>query len=317
MRRIIVTGGAGFIGSALIRELLDYGAEVWAVVRPGFSAKMDGSRLRGLDVHIAECDLGKIHKLPQMIRERNFDVWYQLAWDGLFGDALLDCHRQIANIEYLVSAVETAAEMGCRKFIGAGSISQYETAVRPASGQNGDKHRVYKIAKTACQYMGESAAGELGMTFLWPVITNIYGPGENSPRLINTLIRNLQAGKHQALSRGNQIYDFIYITDAAKAFRLLGESGVADREYIIAQGLAQPLKVFLKTVRDIVRPEAELGFGEMEFNGISLPEQCYDISSLKEDTGFKPDVSFEQGIRLTSDWIRDHGQEQQKNEAVL
>ena len=174
-------------------------------------------------------------------------------------------------------------------------------------GDPGDKHRIYKAAKLTCEYMGRSVASSAGIQFIWPIITNIYGIGEHSPRLINSMIRNLQAGRHQSLSEGNQYYDFIYITDAAKAFRLIGESGRTDRTYVIASGQARPLKEFLVELRDIVAPNAELGFGELSFNGIYLPLEAYSTAQLCEDTGFSPDVSFMEGVYRTARWLRQAG----------
>lgn len=303
MQRAIVTGGAGFVGNAVVRELLRSGTEVWAVVRPGFRVRLAGSRLDGLNVHLVECDLREIGKMPQLIVERGFDAWYQFAWDGLFGADLLDYHRQITNIEWVLNAICAAKQLECGKFIGSGSISQYELNMEDGQGNPGDKHRVYKTAKLACEYMGRSVAGTVGIPFIWPIITNIYGVGERSPRLINSMIRNLRAGNHQSLSEGNQYYDFIYITDAAKAFRLIGERGKAGRTYVIASGQAQPLKYFLTALRDIVSPDAELGFGELSFNGVYLPLEAYSTAELCEDTGFAPDVSFAEGIKMTADWI--------------
>lgn len=305
MERVVITGGAGFVGSAVIRELLANQVEVWAVVREGFSAKVDKSRLAGLPVHLVECSLQNIECLPQLVTERGFDAWYQFAWDGLFGAELLDYHKQLANVEYLLNALCVASELKCKKFIGSGSISQYELQIKSDRPIGNDKHCVYKTAKLACEYMGNSVASQKGIQFIWPIITNIFGVGEKSPRLINTMIRNLQAGKHQALSEGNQIYDFIYISDAAKAFRLIGESGKQNRTYVIANGNAQPLKDFLCKVRDVVSPEAELGFGEMEFNGFYLPPEVYSTAVLEEDTGFSPEVTFEDAIRRTAAWIKD------------
>lgn len=304
MKRIIITGGAGFVGNAVIRELLAHHVEVWAVVRPGFRNRLNSSRLEGLPVHLVECDLKSIGNLPGLISARGFDAWYQFAWDGLRGEDLTDYHKQIANIGYVLDAVCAASVLGCRKFIGSGSISQYELQMEGGQADAGDKHRVYKTAKLACEYMGRSVAASCGIEFIWPIITNIFGVGESSPRLINTMIRNLQAGKHQPLSEGNQMYDFIYITDAAKAFRLIGERGHGGRTYVIASGEVQPLKNFLNTVRDVVAPEAELGFGEMKFNGVYMPAAIYSTAALVEDTDFSPEVSFAEGIRRTAEWIK-------------
>lgn len=304
MKRVIITGAAGFVGSAVVRELLNHHVEVYAIVRPGFSARTDSSRLAGLPVHLVECDLRNLSALPELMPERGFDAWYQFAWDGLRGDALTDYTTQIMNVKWTMDAVVAAAAINCKKWIGSGSVSQYELHTPEGQVVKADKHKVYKTAKLACEYMGRSVAPENGIEFIWPIITNIYGVGESSPRLINSMIRNLQAGRHQALSEGNQMYDFIYISDAAKAFRLIGEKGLEGRIYTIAQGQVQPLKNFLSIVGDVVDPEAQLGFGEMSFNGIYLPASCYDTAALVEDTGFAPDVPFAEGIRRTAEWIQ-------------
>lgn len=304
MKRVIITGGTGFVGNAVVKELLAHGVEVYAVVRPGYTESGRVSRLTGLDVKLVECDIKAIGQLLGLLPERGFDAWYQFAWDGLFFEALTDYTTQIMNIKWVMDAVSTAAAMQCKKFIGAGSISQYELQTLEGQNNAADKHKVYKTAKLCCQYMGRSVAQDLGITFIWPIITNIYGVGESSPRLVNSMIRNLLAGKHQALSEGNQLYDFIYITDAAKAFRLIGEKGKAGRIYTIAQGQVQPLKYFLNTIRDVVAPDAELGFGELTFNGIYLSSECYDISNLVEDTEFQAEITFANGIHKTAEWIQ-------------
>lgn len=303
MKRAIVCGGAGFIGSAVVKELIANGYEVTVIVRPGFLKHLECSRLSNLSISIVECDLSNISQAGQLIVSVGFDVWYQFAWDGLFGKALTNYEMQIMNIKWTMDAIVTAAKLGCKKFVGAGSISQYELFCESGQASRFDKHRVYKTAKAACEYMGRSVAEECGIEFIWPIITNIYGPGEMSPRLINSMIRNLLAGKHQSLSEGNQYYDFIYIADAANAFRLIGERGQRNRTYVVSSGTAQPLRNFLTELRDVVAPDAVLGFGEQEFHGVYLPKQTYDIAQLVEDTRFSPKVSFRTGIRETARWI--------------
>lgn len=302
MERAIVCGGAGFVGSALVRELVRQGVETWVIVRQGFADR--NRRLEGLPVHLVFCDLDQIARVPELV-DRPIDVWYQLAWDGLFNEPLLDYRRQIANIQFVMDAIVAARRIGCRKFVGSGSISQYELTVPEGRHAVGDKHKIYKTAKLACEYMGEGVAQQQGIDFIWPIFTNIFGAGETSNRLINSMIRNLLAGKRQSLSEGNQIYDFIYITDAARALYLIGEKGKPGGHYVLAGGDAKPLKEFLKTLRDIVAPGAELGFGEMAFNGIYLPAELYSIEELTRDTGFRPEVPFPEAIRLTAAWIKE------------
>lgn len=304
MNRAIVNGGAGFVGSALVKELVSEGVDVFVIVRPGFTAKGTNKRLEGLPVHIVECDLQNLSSLPDILGEAAFDVWYQLAWDGLSGEQLRDYKLQLMNVQYVMEAIQTAKKIGCKKFVGSGSISQYELQFPGGRDNPEDKHRVYKTAKLACEYMGTCVAQDIGIEFIWPIFTNIFGAGETSSRLIISMTKRLLCGEHQPLSQCEQYYDFIYVTDAARALRLIGEKGRPGRHYVLAGGHAAPLKDFMLTVRDVVAPEAELGFGEMQFNGVYLPKELYSISELTEDTGFVPALSFSDGVRLTAEWIK-------------
>lgn len=304
MKRAIVCGGAGFVGSAVVKELLANHTEVTVIVRPGFlEENMKQSRLAGLDVTVLECDIKNIGRIKNQIKASGFDVWYQFAWDGLFGELLVDYTTQIMNIKWGMDAIVTAAELGCKKFIGSGSITQFELLVERTENLY-DKYRIYKTAKMASEYIGRSVAAEHKIEFIWPIITNIYGPGEFTSRLINSMIRNLLSGKHQYLSEGTQYYDFIYLSDAAKAFRLIGEYGKSGRNYTIASGAAKPLREFLTELTTVVSPGTKLIFGECPFKGISLPKEMYSIKELQEDTGFAPEISFADGIRRTMEWIK-------------
>ncbi len=304
MKKAIVVGGAGFVGNAIVRELLANGVEVTVVERPGFLSAPTKGRLAGQDVRIVECDISESQSLLTLIPERGFDAYFYFAWTDLFGPGLTDYIEQISNLRWTVDAVNTAADLGCKTFVGAGSISQYELLYEKDHANPEDKHRVYKTAKLACQYMGDSVAAQKGITFCWPIITNVFGPGEKTPRLVNSMIRRLQAGQRQSLSEGSQLYDFIYIDDAALALRLIGEKGKSGRVYTLASGNVQPLRNFLMELRDIVAPNAELGFGEMPFNGINLPVELYSIEALQQDTGFAPQVSFAEAIRRTATFLQ-------------
>lgn len=303
MKKAIVVGGAGFVGSAVTKELIARGADVTVVVRPGFK-HTGNTRLTDLPITLVECNLQEIASLPLILNATDFDLWYQFAWDGLFHDQLLDYTLQIANIKYVMDAICAAKKVGCSKFIGSGSISQYELHTIEGQIHKDDKHSVYKTAKLACEYMGRSVASQQGIQFFWPIITNIFGEGEESPRLINSMIKDLLEGKRKSLSEGYQIYDFIHISDAARAFAEIGVRGMENRHYVIASGTAKPLREFLIELRDIVNPKVELGFGEFSFNGIYLPKEAYDITQLTEDTEFCPQMSFAEGIRRTVNWIK-------------
>jgi UDP-glucose 4-epimerase len=89
---------------------------------------------------------------------------------------------------------------------------------------------------------------------VWAYITNTYGVGESSPRFLNSTIRKIIHGEPLEFTSGIQNYDFIYVTDVAKAFRLLGEKGKANKGYIIGSGAAKPLRQFVEEILSNLSP---------------------------------------------------------------
>mgnify|MGYP002624118901 CR=1 FL=1 len=299
MKKAIVTGANGFVGSAVCRELINCGTEVIAVVRENSDNIADIPNIR-----IVQCDMANYASLPNLIGDRDIDVLYHFAWCGSAGKLRADDVVQLKNVQQTCDLVRVCAEMNCRRFVFAASIMEYETAAIMESEQTPSAGSLYCTAKITADYMARAIAGAVGVEYMRGVISNIYGPGEISPRLINTSIRKLLNGEHCAFSPGEQMYDFIYITDAAKEFAEIGEKGRNNGTYYIGSPSPKPLKEFLLEMRDCIASNAEIGLGEFPFNGVSLTYKELDIDSVRKDTGFVPEVSFSEGIRRTAEWLK-------------
>ena len=302
MKKAIVTGANGFVGSAVCKELAENGVEVIAVIR---HPDEDISNIESnTNIRIIYCDLSEFSKLCELIKDRDIDVLYHFAWVGSAGQLRGDVDAQIRNIQYTCDTVKSCNTMKCKRFVFASSIMEYEIEAMMASEATPGINTLYCSAKVAADYMARTIAGSLCIDYIRAVISNIYGPGELSPRLINTSIRKMLNGEHCAFSAGNQLYDFIYIDDAAKTFFALGQDGRSNKTYYIGSLNPKPLKEFLLEMRDCVDPTIEIGLGELEFNGISLSYNEFDINAVKNDTGYIPRVSFSEGIKETVAWIK-------------
>lgn len=303
MKKAIVTGANGFVGTAVCRELAGRGVEVIAVVRHPEEV------IRGIEsvpgIRIVYADLSDFRHLAEVIPDRDIDALYHFAWVGSAGPLRGDADVQMRNVQYTCDTVKACAEMGCGRFVFASSIMEYEIEATMATDATPGINTLYCSAKVAADYMARTLAGSLGVDYIRAVISNIYGPGEMSPRLVNTSIRKMLRGEHCAFSAGEQMYDFIYITDAAKTFAAIGEKGIRNRTYYIGSPEPKPLKDFLLALRDCVDPGMEIGLGELPFSGVSLTYREFDIHAVEKDTGFVPEVSFEEGIRKTAAWIRE------------
>ena len=301
--RAIVTGANGFVGLAVCKELSFQGAKVIAIIK---DENENVDNIKNIpELQIVYCDLSNIKNLPLLIQERNFDVFYHFAWAGSAGPLRGDCETQINNVKYSCDAVKACAELCCKRFIFASSIMEYEISKVMETENIPGISTLYSSAKIAADYMSRTIAGNLNIEYIRAIISNIYGPGETSPRLINSSIRKMLKGEHCSFSSGDQMYDFIFITDAAKIFALLGSKGKSNRTYYIGNLEPQPLKSYLKKMRNVIDPNIEIGLGEIKFDGNSVDYAALNLNAVLEDTGYSPTVRFEIGIKETVNWIKE------------
>ncbi|MBQ1409792.1 MAG: NAD(P)-dependent oxidoreductase [Oscillospiraceae bacterium] len=304
MKKAVITGANGFVGRHVAKAAADSGYYVYAVIREG-TDPID-KLLRNERIMIVRCDMDHYASLPEMIRDQ-IDVFFHFAWDGSAGSKRGDGQCQLNNISRSCDAVEAAARLSCSRFVFAGSIMEYEIETMMQTEQAPPLSTLYCTAKKTADYMCRTIANARGLSYVCGLISNIYGPGERSPRLINTSIRKLLNGEHAAFSAGDQLYDFIYITDAAKCFVAIGEKGHNNKTYYIGSRAPKPLKEFLLALGQIVAPGVKLGLGELPFHGVSLTYQEFDVDAVYTDCGVEPEVPFREGISRTTEWIRQEG----------
>jgi len=163
---------------------------------------------------------------------------------------------------------------------------------------------IYGMGKHIAHCMCKSVAANIGIDLLWPMITNAYGVGEFSPRFVNTTLRKIINGEPLQFTAATQNYDFVYVSDVAKAFYQVAEKGKPFCEYMIGSGNARPLKEFILEMVAACGPEAKPLFGDVPFTGTNMPLSTFSIDAIKNDCGFKIDVPFGEGTKMTMDWLK-------------
>lgn len=301
MKKVIVTGANGFVGSALVKELVKNDVEILAMDMPGCNGNLPVCD----KVKFLPLALDNISTLKDLINDRDFDCFYHFAWAGSAGAARADTKLQLQNAQWTIDCLRAAKEVGCLKFVAAGSIMEHETmAAAFASGNKPGLGYIYGSGKLVAHTMAMSVAADIGIDLVWAEITNAYGVGELSPRMVNTTIRKVIKGEEPQFTAGTQNYDFVYIDDVAKAFYLIGKNGKPFNEYLIGSSNAKPLKEFLLEMKAAIAPDLNFVFGDIQFTGINLPLEKYDCSKTEKDTGFKAQISFGEGCRRTMEWLK-------------
>lgn len=298
----VVTGPTGAIGVALCQRLLEAGMTVYAVTRP------ESIRARELPksdkLHIVPCGLEQMETLGERIAS-SADAFFHLAWAGTIGEGRNDTKLQLQNVKSTIQSVRVAEKLGCKVFIGAGSQAEYgrvdgvlkpDTPCFPETG--------YGIAKLCAGQMSRLECGKLGIDHIWVRILSIYGPHDGPMTMITRTIQTLLRGEKPKLTAGEQLWDYLYATDAAEALYQTALCGHNRAIYPLGSGQAYPLRRYVETLRNVIDPSLELGFGEIPYGQQQVMWLQADIDALRHDTGFEPKVPFEIGMKETIEWIR-------------
>lgn len=302
MKTAIISGANGFIGSALVRELLKHDYTIYALDR----VECFGNLPVDDRVTFVPFDLAEVKKVKNKLPDCNYDFFFHLAWAGSAGPERANTDLQLKNAQWTVDSLRVSKELGCKRFLGAGSIMEHETmAAAYARGNKPGMGYIYGGGKLIAHVMCMSVAAQLGIDLIWPEITNAYGVGERSPRLVNTTIRKCIHQEAPQFTAGTQNYDFVYIDDVARAFRLIAEKGKPFNEYLIGSSNARPLREFLLEMRSAIAPDLPFLFGDIPFTGINLPLEKFDCTLTEADTGFKAKISFAEGCKRTFEWWKE------------
>lgn len=300
MKKAIVTGANGFIGKTLVNALLKKRYEVLAL-----DVRFDDVLLNNASVTCVNVMNKEVAELKDMIPSVEYDCFFHLAWVGTSGPARADYVVQLNNVKMACDYILLCKEIGCKRVVYASSINEMETYeylqsdnIEPAGGY------IYGTGKLAAHLMGETVAKLNGVEFIPVIITNIYGVGEKSARMIYTSINKLVHKEHCSFTAGYQTYDFIYITDAINSIISVAERGKAFNRYYIGSGEPKPLREFLIEMKNIVDPEAEIGLGDIPFKGVDISYSQFDLKKVERDTGYQNQVSFAEGIKMTAEYIR-------------
>lgn len=293
MKKILLTGATGMIGSAIVREAINQNYEITCLVRKA------SSRIKNIPdspkVKIVDCN---ITEYSTIVLDNKYDVFIHLAWDKTTVGGRDDVDCQLKNIQYTLDTVRLAKKCGCSVFIGAGSQAEYgvqsvpltqSLPCNPESGYGIAKYTAGKFSSLLCQ--------QLGIRFNWLRILSVYGKNDGENTLISYVIRELKNGRNPELTKCEQTWDYLNCDDAARAFLAVAEKGVDGKTYPLGSGHGRKLSEYLEDLRSAINPSVLLGFGKKEYYPHQPMYLVADVSELEKDTGWKAEEEFKKIIR--------------------
>lgn len=295
MKKVVITGGTGFIGSWLVKEMINNNIKVILLVRD--KSKCTENEFRELIEYYSD----DYYNLED--HDNDIDAFYHLAWEGVAPEKKNDRSIQVKNIDLALEMLEYANKVRAKRFIATGTVAEYtfcEDVMDVYAKQT--PNDLYGASKTAAHYMLETWARNIGMPFNWVVIPSTFGEGRRDNNILTYTIRTLLKGEKPSYGYLNQMWDFLYVAEVARALRLIGEKGKPGKIYAIGSGIYKPLREYVEIIRDCINPELPLGIGERPELSDKAFSSCVSIKELTDDTGFIPTVLFEDAIRKVIDY---------------
>lgn len=324
MTKAYITGATGAIGMALVGELLKNrigttvflrkGSERNDRVKDSFSGELASGLLKTEYVSLEELSGYAMNTQGMSTGIANVTdtaVFYHLGWGGTFGEQRNDACMQQKNVEYTLDAVRLAKRLGCEHFIGVGSQAEYgrfEGRLTPDTRTLPENE--YGRAKLAAGIRSAELCRELGLRHSWVRVLSVYGPFDGKNTMIMSVIRGLLSGERVSLTKGEQIWNYLYSGDAARALFMLGTSSLSaqSRTYCLAGEAEGGLREYiLRLCNAAEADESLLGFGEIPYGSAQVMYLTADISRLWQDVGFVPETTFDDGIKKTIEWVRTYG----------
>ena len=290
--KVLVTGANGFIGSEVVRILVDARHEVVALDRPAAPA----NRLTAVADRIERVaiDLDEPPAVRGLVEAVRPEALIHLAWYANPVDYLVS-PANLASLSATAGLVEAALATGCRNLVLAGSCVEYRPLDRALREDDPiEPGTLYGTCKHAAWLVTKALASSAGAELAWARVFHLHGPGEDPRRLIQWVASELRAGRSVELTDGSQVRDHLHVTDVAAGLVALLSAG-ASGVYNVCSGEPVTLKKVLQTVGEIVgRPEL-LRFGARPHRAGEMMFLCGDSRRLR-GLGWRPRFGLKDGL---------------------
>ncbi len=306
-KRVMVTGGGGFIPSHLVKRLLRSEAKVFVLTK--YNSIFDNIRLSNIwnDIEICEGDLRNTDSLKQ-IKEIKPEIIYHMAAYNHVGDSFFHVSEAL-NCNSNASANILECYKGYRKFIymSTSEVYGFQKAVPFHESMVPFPTSPYAVGK----YSGELYAKMMHHVYKLPVTVlrpfNTFGPYQSPKAVIGEIIIKCLKGENIVATEGKQTREFNYVENIIDGLIAAAESESSIGEVInISSGNEISIKNLILLVHKLSESTSELQIGALPYRPTEIWRMCGDNSKAKKLLQWYPKISFEEGLKTTIQWYREY-----------
>lgn len=302
-RRVIVTGGAGFLGSVVVNHLRELGVADIVVPRT------------------REHDLTQVAAIRRLLDTARPDVVLHLAArvGGIGANREHPADFFYDNLMMGAQLMHESWRQGVEKFVAIGTVCSYPkftpVPFKEADLWNGypeETNAPYGLAKKMLLVQSQAYRQQYGFNSLFLLPVNLYGPGDNFdpasshviPALIRKAVEAQQDGRHELTvwGDGSPTREFLYVDDAAKGILLAAERYNDSEPVNLGSSHEISIRDLTELITRLTGFEGSLVWDSTKPNG--QPRRKLDVTLARERFGFESQTSFEDGLQRTIDWYR-------------
>ncbi|MFK4326192.1 UDP-glucuronate decarboxylase [Bacillus sp. RC97] len=294
MKKILVTGGSGWIGKYVVHSLIQKGYEVHATYNK--------NKPSHLSCHWHKVNLLRDEEVKKLIYEIKPTYLFHLAWEAVPPK----CYVSINNYYWLqssISLIQHFTTCGGKRVVVAGTGAEYEwfNGVLFEDSPLLSYKTPYSLCKNALHSWLQSYAKQTGLSMCWGRIFHMYGPYEHGNRLVSNIITSLLKNEEALCTHGNQSRDFLHVSDVADALVTLLQCNVTGT-INIASGHSVQIKELASIIAKKIGKENLIKLGAIPFPKDEPLFVGVNVERLKTEVKWLPTYDLNTGIEETIFW---------------
>ena len=304
-KRILVTGGAGFLGRQVVKQLILAGAQPDKIIVP----------------RAQDYDLRTLEACQKAVQQQDIVIHLAAHVGGIGLNREKPAELFYDNLMMGTQLIHTAYQAGVQKFVCVGTICAYPKFTPVPfkeddlwNGYPEETNAPYGIAKKALLVQLQAYQDQYGFNGIYLLPVNLYGPEDNfdprSSHVIPALIRKVHEAQQKGETKlpvwgdGSPTREFLYSTDAARGIVTGTQLYNGSEPVNLGTGYEISIRDLITLICDLMDFDGEIVWETDKPNG--QPRRCLDIERAKRAFGFTAQMDFKQGLKNTIDWYRQH-----------